>query len=214
MAKKKTDEDKAAAALKAFANNRGSGRKLSESGKMLKDHQVQDHDPSGNEIDLEKPMTPREVKFLDIFYAPQPDGVKVKRVDAARLAGFTGSDHALRKSAFKVIQKFATQTDPREIFRRVGASEAEVAEGILAMAKDDKLPASVRLNAWVAAAKCLGLHRENVEEVQGAKIIICGPQPGEEGAGPGAPSREETVKEMGGGPVQTAQGVKPLAIVR
>jgi len=75
-------------------------------------------------------------------------------------------------AAKRAILKLEAQTDHREIFRKVGLGEAEVARGILAMTRDKTIPPSVRLNAWIAASKILGIQREVGDVGQGAQIII------------------------------------------
>jgi hypothetical protein len=163
-------------------------------------------------VDFETPMSPREQRFLELYFF---SGEKITQHEAAKKAGYRGkTKQALCNTARRIIQKFESLTDPRGIFRQIGLGEAQVASRLLAMADDPTISASVRRQTLNTASKCLGLQRETAESVQGARIIICGPQPGEEEPGQAPPSREQTIKENGGEVKQPAQGQRPIAIVR
>jgi len=159
-------------------------------------------------------LTPQEQRFLELFFF---SGEGLTREEAARRAGFRAKTRSgLLLAAKRAILKLEAQTDHREIFRKVGLGEAEVARGILAMTRDKTIPPSVRLNAWIAASKILGIQREVGDVGQGAQIIINptrtvdGPDPvtGQPGAqGQAGASRP-------GQPTQATPTKGPMSIVR
>jgi hypothetical protein len=123
-----------------------------------------------DDVNLESPLNPRELRFLELYFF---SGKKMTQYEAAKKAGYKGSSKpALCNQAKKIIEKYESLTDPREIFRQIGLGEAQVASRLLALADDTTIPPSVRLQALNTASKCLGLQREGVESVQGARIII------------------------------------------
>ena len=174
-----------------------------------------DFNVPGNDVDLKAPMSPREHRFLELCFF---SGQKITKYEAAKKAGYNGkSKQALCNTARRIIQKYESVTDPREIFRRIGLGEAQVASRLLAMADDTAIPPSVRLQALATASKCLGLQREAMEGAAGAQIIINptrtvdGPDPviGHPGA-QGQPS----TPSFGGQPGQVSHSKGPISIVR
>lgn len=172
-----------AATLKAFAQSRGGLRKPNPAG--IQDHQdtdaleaplisssqKDDQEPNGqvDDDDLKSPMTAREQRFLGIYFS----GEKITMEKAAKLAGFKGkSKQALCNAARKVLMKYECQTDPREIFRRIGLGEEAIARKLLAIADDTQVAAGTRVQALSIASKCLGLQREVLEGADGARIVI------------------------------------------
>jgi hypothetical protein len=121
------------------------------------------------EDDHKSPMTPREQKFLEIYFS----GEKITMEQAARRAGFKAKNKtALCNAARRVLMKYECQTDPREIFRRIGLGEEAIAKKLLAIADDTGIAAGTRVQALSIASKCLGLQREVVEGASGARIVI------------------------------------------
>lgn len=157
-------------------------------------------------------INPREKRFIELFFF---SGEGLSRVEAAKRAGFSAKSTAgLMLAAKRAIVKLESQVDHREIFRKVGLGEMEVAKGILAMVNDKTIPPSVRLNAWIAASKILGIQRDVMDIGTGAKIVINptrtveGPDPVTGEAGTGGSSAQP------GQPALRAPQKGPIAIVR
>lgn len=139
----------------------------------------------------------REKKFLELYFG----GALMK--DAVRAAGYRGaSDVALCNTGRAILTKYENSAPPKEIFRRVGASETRIAQLLLDMAENAKSE-SARVNALGILSKCLGLQREIDEGFQGFEIHLHGlerrlppgapgpgaPGPGAAGPQPGAPEQ-------------------------
>ena len=119
-------------------------------------------------FDLTGKMTDKETRFIYFYMA---GGISVE--DAMILAGYKGyHPHHLYHLGKKIINKHECQADDhRKIFRAVGAGETAIAMGLLHLAQNAKSE-MVKLNAWTALAKCLGLTKEVVEGVEGIQIVI------------------------------------------
>jgi hypothetical protein len=119
-------------------------------------------------LDLTGKMTDKETRFIYFYMA---GGISVE--DAMILAGYKGyHPHHLSQLGKKIINKHECQADDhRKIFRAVGAGETAIAMGLLHLAQNAKSE-MVKLNAWTALAKCLGLTKEVVEGVEGIQIVI------------------------------------------
>jgi len=143
-------------------------------------------------------FSPRERKFLELHFA----GALMK--DAARAAGYRGaSDRALCNTGRAILTKYENSVHPKELFRRVGASETRVAQLLLDMAENAKSE-SARVNALGILSKCLGLQREIDEGFQGFEIRLEGlerrPPPGAGAAHPaptpGLPAPAQRPKQI------------------
>jgi hypothetical protein len=78
-----------------------------------------------DDVDLETPLNPREQRFLELYFF---SGEKITQHEAAKKAVYKGkTKQALCNQAKKIIQKFESLTDPREIFRQIGLGEAQIA---------------------------------------------------------------------------------------
>ena len=174
------------ATLKAFARSRGGGKRAKPA--EYQDHQdhqglqdlqedlqgpanpsSQETDKQADDEDLKSPMTALEKRFLTIYFS----GEKITMEQAAKRAGFRARNKtALCNAARRVLSKYEGQTDPREIFRRIGLGEEAIARKLLAIADDSGIAAGTRVQALSIASKCLGLQREVVEGASGARIVI------------------------------------------
>ena len=145
-------------------------------------------------------FSPRELKFLSLYFSGQ------QMKDAARAAGYRGaSDQALCNSGRAILNKYEDSVHPKELFRRVGASETRVAQLLLALAETGKSE-SVRVSALAILTKCLGLQREIEEGFQGFEIHLEGlgppspppgaPRPGPPGQPPALPSPQPKTKQI------------------
>ena len=145
-------------------------------------------------------FSPRERKFLELHFA----GALMK--DAARAAGYRGaSDRALCNTGRAILTKYENSVHPKELFRRVGASETRIAQLLLDMAENAKSE-SARVNALGILSKCLGLQREIDEGFQGFEIHLEGlgppspppgaPRPGAPGQPPALPSAPPKTKQI------------------
>lgn len=118
--------------------------------------------------DLKKDMTDKETRFIYFYLA---GGISVD--DAMILAGYKGyHPNYLYKLGKMIVNKYECRADDhRKIFRAVGAGETAIAQGLLSLAQNAKSE-MVKLNAWTALAKCLGLTKEVLEGVEGIQIVI------------------------------------------
>jgi hypothetical protein len=133
-------------------------------------------------FDLKSRITEKELRFLELYLTGE------YTIDKAMiLAGYEGyHPKSLYRLSRKIVAKHESQAgDHRKIFRAIGAGETAVAQGLLDLARHAKSE-MVRLNAWTALAKCLGLTKEVVEGVEGISIVINSsrglspqPQPGQ-----------------------------------
>jgi hypothetical protein len=119
-------------------------------------------------FDLNGKMTDKESRFIYFYMA---GGITVEQ--SMILAGYKGySATYLYQLGKMIVNKHECQTDDhRKIFRAVGAGETAIAQGLLHLAQNANSE-MVRLNAWTALAKCLGLTKEVLEGVEGIQIVI------------------------------------------
>jgi|WetSurMetagenome_2_1015567.scaffolds.fasta_scaffold174819_1 hypothetical protein len=129
-------------------------------------------DVSNENYDIKGEFTLRELRFIHFYLSGQVDGKKTIE-ESMILAGYENVGETYRRQLGRnIIRKYECQTDDhRKIFRAVGAGETAVAQGLLTLAQTAKSE-MVRLNAWTALAKCLGLTKEVVEGVEGIQIVI------------------------------------------
>ena len=156
-------------------------------------------------FDLTGKMTDKETRFIYFYMA---GGISVEI--AMILAGYKGyHPHHLYQLGKKIINKHECQAgDHRKIFRAVGAGETAIAMGLLHLAQNAKSE-MVRLNAWTALAKCLGLNKEVVEGVEGIQIVInssCGLED--------KPGQHRPAQVHGGQPEVPAAPSGPLQITK
>jgi len=120
------------------------------------------------EVNLTKPFTKQEKKFLEIYLSG-----KVSREKALALSGYKITDN--KKSiiiANRILEKHVRRVDLRQILRSVGLSEIRIAKMVLQIAEDLTNTAKTRLAALELAAKMLGMTRDFDTGYQGAEIVI------------------------------------------
>jgi len=120
------------------------------------------------EVNLTKPFTTQEKKFLEIYLSG-----KVSREKALSLSGFKITDvKKINLTANRILEKHVRRVDLRQILRAVGLSEIRVAKMVLQIAEDLSNTAKTRLAALELAAKMLGMTRDFDSGYQGAEIVI------------------------------------------
>ncbi len=119
-------------------------------------------------INMKDDFSEREIKFLEYYLSGE-----VKQENAARLAGYASTcDRYLRKIAQKIVQKYESRTeDHRKIMRALGYGEVKVLQLLIDSATKAQSE-TVKLNARIALAKCLGMQKEVIDAVEGVQIVI------------------------------------------
>jgi len=124
-----------------------------------------------DDVDLKAPMNPRERSFMELYFF---SGKKISQHEAAKKAGYKGkSKQALCNTARRIIQKFESLTDTREIFRRIGLGEIQVALKIKELMNDPSK--TIQARATELAAKIMGMTKETIDLQQGIQIVIKAP---------------------------------------
>jgi hypothetical protein len=129
-------------------------------------------DVSNENYDVKGEFTLKELRFIHFYLSGQANG-RITIEEAMIQAGYDKVGETYRRQLGRnIIRKYECQTDDhRKIFRAVGAGETAIAMGLLTLAQTAKSE-MVRLNAWTALAKCLGLTKEVLEGVEGIQIVI------------------------------------------
>jgi len=124
-------------------------------------------------IDLSGKLTPQEAKFVE-YHLIKQESVKRSLI----LAGYTiEPDSTMYFRGRKILQKLEQSTDDhRKILRAVGAGEVAVAQGLLALARDQNAGAVARVAAYTTLGKMLGMSKDVIEGRKGITIIIEGPR--------------------------------------
>jgi hypothetical protein len=109
-----------------------------------------------------------ELKFIELYLI---GGLTIE--NAMKAAGYINYHPKYRYTAAKkIIEKYECSVgDHRKIMRDMGYGVTKLIELLVDSAENAKSE-MVKLTARIALAKCLGLHSEIVDEVQGLKIII------------------------------------------
>lgn len=121
-----------------------------------------------NSIEFKTEFTPKEQRFLELY-----------------LSGSMSMDSSVQKAGYKskfqqnrsligkrILEKYcASIQDHKNIFRQIGFSEAKLALMLLNMAENAKSE-NVRLQALNLASKCLGMHREVIEGLEGFRMVF------------------------------------------
>jgi hypothetical protein len=118
--------------------------------------------------DLKEILTLKELRFIELYLT---GGLTVDK--AMKSAGYVGyHPNSLYRIARKIVQKYEHQAgDHRKIMRDMGYGVTKLIELLIDSAKNAKSE-TVRLNARIALAKCLGLTKEIINGVQGVKIVF------------------------------------------
>ena len=145
---------------------------------IIEDGKCGIEDESGiKEVNLKDQLTEKEQLFIEIFLAGG-----TSRDEGMISAGYGNYSQSHRMGlSRKIIAKYESLAgEHRKTFRAVGAGEVAVAQGLLDLATNSKSE-MVRLNAWTAIGKILGLTQDVVAVNQGIQIVIKG-----RGEGPAA----------------------------
>lgn len=159
------------------------------------------------EIDIKSQLTLSELKFIEIYLAGRMDKEKGMTIEKAMdLAGYEKYHPTYKRLlASKIIAKYECQAgDHRKIMRAMGYGEVKVIE-LLIDSAENAPTATVKLNARLGLAKCLGLNNDVVQTHAGVNIIITGRS-----------QRPPEAVEGGGRPAQihAIQPPKPRQITR
>jgi hypothetical protein len=131
--------------------------------------------------DLAGGMTLRELKFVEIYLSGQ-----ISLDKAMILAGFERYSETYRaRLGTKIIRKYECSVgDHRKIMWALGWGEVRVIQSLIEAATGFNSE-TVKLNARIALAKCIGIQKEVMEAAEGISIVInqgClspEPQPGQ-----------------------------------
>ena len=118
-------------------------------------------------FDPKAPLNENELQFIESFV------VEDQTIDNAMIAaGYEKMEVTKRyKRAKRILIKYESQGDPRQILREMGYGEHKVSKMIIESAEKAK-GEMVRLNAKVHLSKCLGMGREIEPTAAGVQIII------------------------------------------
>jgi hypothetical protein len=121
-----------------------------------------------NSINPKVNLTERETKLIELFLSyPLEHKWKI-----AKLAGFKCSSKQALINAFNIVmEKYESQEDAQEIFRKVGIGEARIALRIRQLMEQDK-NLTVALNAYTLAAKCQKLTKDGLDLPPGFAVNI------------------------------------------
>jgi hypothetical protein len=157
---------------KAPARGRAKAKTVPVPAAALVREIVEDDGENGiKKIGLKGQLTFREQRFIELYLT---GNLTVDK--AMESAGYKGyHKKSLYRLGRKIVEKYECQAqDHRKIFRALGAGEVAVAQGLLKLATTAKSE-MVRLNAWQAIARCLGLQKEIMNGVEGVSIVINAP---------------------------------------
>jgi hypothetical protein len=141
------------------------------------------------DFNLKSQLTVKELRFLELYMSGDYTIEK-----AMELAGYLGyHKKSLYRIGRKIVEKHESQAgDHRKIMRAMGYGEVKILQLLINSAEKAKSE-TVKLNARIALAKCIGLHKDVVDGVEGITIIFApanspdkpdGPQPGQPPAVP------------------------------
>lgn len=117
-------------------------------------------------VNLVVPLDARELRFLELYFGGMPVPV------AARIAGYKQKSERTRTIiGKKVIAKYDSLKDHREIMLKMGMGPVRVTGLLLELAMNGKSE-NARIQALNIATKCLGMQRDVMEAGSGAEVII------------------------------------------
>lgn len=121
-----------------------------------------------NSIEFKQDFTEREKKFLELYLSGN-----ITQDAAVMKAGYKSKFKQNRALIGKrIVEKYCSSIqDHKIIFRQIGFSEAKLGIMLLNMAENAKSE-NVRLQALNLASKCLGMHREVIEGLEGFKMVF------------------------------------------
>ena len=159
---------------------------------------VQTIDQVLESVNIKGKLTEQEGKFIEYHLIK---GEPVRR--ALILEGYpVEPDSTMYFRGKKILQKLEQNTDDhRKILRAVGAGEVAVAQGLLALARDQNAGAVARVAAYTTLGKMLGMSKEVIEGRKGITIIIEGPRGERATVGPGPAGPAAAPQQQLPGPV-------------
>jgi hypothetical protein len=115
-------------------------------------------------------LTMKELRFIEFYLTG--DLTVDKAMESAGYEGY--HTKSLYRLGRKIVEKYESHSgDHRKIMRAMGYGEVKVIEMLIDSAENAS-SATVKLNARVALAKCLGLNNDVVQSNVGVNIIITG----------------------------------------
>lgn len=134
-------------------------------------------------LDIKGKMTDKELAFIEIYLTHD-----MTEVSAMKLAGYTNySENYIEQAGKRIIRKHEQQTDDhRKIMRAMGYGEIKIIRLLIDSAEKAKSE-TVKLNARIALAKCLGIQKEVLETIGGVQIIM--------GVAPALPGADQQQQE-------------------
>lgn len=119
-------------------------------------------------FDLKSQLTVKELNFIEIYLS---GGLNENQ--AMDLAGYKGLHPTYqRKLACKIIAKYECQAgDRRNIMRARGYGEVKILDLLIESATKAKSE-TVKLNARIALAKCIGMHKEVLEGLEEGITLV------------------------------------------
>lgn len=175
----KKDKDQTTSPEKSRGRGRPTGSKTKPKSPSLYNNISRDNNSmlspevigSKDEIDIKKQLTLKELKFLEFYLSGN-----YTQINAMKLAGYIGyHDNSLNRLARRIVQKYEQHVgDHRKIMRAMGYGEVKIIKLLIDSAENAKSE-TVRLNARIALAKCLGMQKEVIDAVEGVQIVIRAP---------------------------------------
>lgn len=121
-----------------------------------------------NGFSLKSQLTVKELKFIELYLSGEY--TKEKAMIAAGYKGY--SKNHLYFISGKIVEKYELQAgDHRKIMRSMGYGEVKILQLLINSATKARSE-TVRLNARIALAKCIGIQKEVLEGAEGVQIII------------------------------------------
>jgi hypothetical protein len=117
---------------------------------------------------LDKKLTDNELKFVELYLV---GGINIdKAMIATGYGGYTSNSRT--RIAKKILVKYECSVgDHRKIMRALGWGEVQVIQSLIEAATGFNSE-TVKLNARIALAKCIGIQRDVLEQAEGIQIVI------------------------------------------
>jgi hypothetical protein len=140
-----------------------------------------DNPEISNYIDMiDKQLSAKELKFIELYLSGEYTKEKAMKAAGYNLL----SNHYCLIIAARIIIKYEqTMGDHQKIMREMGYGEVKILQLLIDSAEKAKSE-TVKLNARIALAKCLGIQKEVLEAIHGVQIVM-GVAPVLPGAGAG-----------------------------
>lgn len=119
-------------------------------------------------FDLKGQLNLKEQRFIELYLTG--DLTVDKAMESVGYVGY--HPNSLYRLGRKIVQKYEHQAgDHRKIMRALGWGEVRVIQSLIEAATGFNSE-TVRLNARIALAKCLGIQKEIMEQAEGIQIVI------------------------------------------